>query len=270
MSRKIFVLCCLLIISTYGLQAKNKNYNEPYQSTVQVKILAGVNLPVTNLLKGLETDYLLQYDDRSFYWQAASTTLFFHRHWGVEFNYQASLSNYIDQRESRFKDWAYQQYNDNYYVQASTSALSKGDMNYSDRYFLGDIHRGYLGMVYRFESGKFYVYPKLGIGIMSFKIEYGSIHLKEKKSNNEFEIYYSGPTGGNNMFTLAASTSFGYKLFNRMYINADIMFSYFRTDFTIKKTFSDLNTKEELTEYINYTQNNYPLSLGVGLIFVFY
>jgi hypothetical protein len=104
---------------------------------------------MTKLFQGTETDYLFQYDDNSYYWQIISISYFFHKHWGVEFNYQAGTSSRIKERGDNFIANMRSEYSDNYYANPSTGAL------YNNGFFEGDISRGYLGAIYRFETNKF-------------------------------------------------------------------------------------------------------------------
>ncbi len=237
-----------------------------YKSKWQTKALFGANIPITTLFKGTDTDYLLQYDDHSYYWQILSLTYFFSKHWGVEFNYQSGTSNGVRNRADHFIANMQSEYSDKYYVSPSTGA------SYEESDFFGaGIQRGLFGVVYRLETDKFYAYPKFAIGVTSFGSDWGEIGLKEKNTNNEYKVFYSDAKSSvsNDYFTLAPSVSFGYKLFKRLYVNADIMLSYYRSGIVYEKEFSDLYTKENtIEEHINYKKNVFTLSLGAGVIFV--
>jgi len=226
---------------------------------------------MTKLLQGAETDYLLQYDDNSYYWQTLSITYFFHKHWGLEFNYQAGTSGRIRQRGENFTAIMQSEYNDKYYVSPGTGAL------YDDfNFFSGDISRGYLGVIYRFETNKFYAYPKFAIGVTSFYTDWGGADLKEKNSNIEHRISYLNErrrtTGASatsaDHFTLAPSVSFGYKIAKRFYFNADIMLSYYKTNIIYEKSMTNLYTNERTVEQLDYRKGISTLSFGAGLIFV--
>ena len=117
------------------------------------------------------------------------------------------------------------------------------------------------------------MYPKLSFGLYSFDTNCGYVYLKEKNSNYEYKISYSDgkkPSGGgsNNYFTLTPSVSFGYKLFHRLYLNADIMLSYFKTDIVFEKEFTNLYTNKKTVEYFDYKKDIYTLSFGAGIIYV--
>ncbi|MDR1583753.1 MAG: hypothetical protein LBS55_10960 [Prevotellaceae bacterium] len=268
MIRKLCILFSfgILSFSVYGQDSL------AYKSKWQTKILIGTNIPITKLFQGAETDYLFQYDDNSYYWQILSISYFFHKHWGLEFSYQAGTSsrlrkksdnNLIIKRADNFIANMQSQYGENYYVDSGTAA------QYDDfNFFYGDIGRGFLGVVYRFETNKFYIYPKFAIGLTSFHTDWGSADLKEKNSNIESKVYYSSGKISNDCFTIAPSLSFGYKILNRLYFNVDIMFSYYKTNIVYEKEFTNLYTNESTVKYFDYKKNISTLSFGAGFIFV--
>jgi len=259
MIRKLFVLFFfgIFLFSVYGQDSL------AYKSKWQTRLLFGANIPMTKLLQGVETDYLFQYDDKSYYWQILSISYFFHKHWGLEFNYQAGTSSKIRKRNDNFIANMQAQYGDNYYVNAGTGA-AYDDFNF----FSGDFERGFLGVIYRFETNRFYVYPKFAIGLTSFYTDWGSADLKEKNSNIRSKVSYSSGNRPNDHFTLAPSVSFGYKISKRFYLNADIMFSYYKTNIVFEKEFTNLYTNEKTVAYFDYKKGISTLSLGAGLIFV--
>jgi len=265
MIRTLFIFSFVLFsFSIYGKDTL------AYKSKWQTRLLVGTNIPMIKLLQGAETDYLLQYDDNSYYWQIISVSYFFHKHWGLEFNYQAGTSSRIRQRGENFITNMQSMYSDKHYVSPRTGAI------YNNNFFEGDISRGYLGVIYRFETDKFYLYPKFAIGVTSFMTDWGSADLKEKNSNIEHSILYLNEkrraTGAlatsTDHFTLAPSVSFGYKIAKRFYFNADIIFSYYKTNIVYEKTTTNLYTSERIVEHFNYKRGISTLSLGAGLIFV--
>jgi outer membrane protein W len=258
----------LFIFFLFGLFA-NGIYGQDslaYKSKWQIRLLAGADLPITKISQGTETDNLLQFDNSSFYLQPMypiTISYFFSKHWGVEFNMQGSISRVARNRNDRFVADMQLQYGDRFYV--NTTSTGNSDLDLSDIFSI----RGFLGVIYRFETDKYYVYPKFSIGLTSFNTDRGNVNLKEKNSNNEFRITYSsGDKLFKEYFTLAPSVSFGYKISKRFFLNADIMFSHFKTNFVYEKTTTNLLTNEMSMEYFDYKKDILTLSLGVGLIFV--
>lgn len=252
------------IFFSFGLIACTAFGQAPYvyKSDWQTKALFGVNVPVTKLLQGAKIDNLLHYNDHYFYWQPISISYFFQKHWGLEINYQIGHSQRIRKRADNFKAVMQSEYSDKYYVYPTT----KDFVNTSS--FTGVIERVYLGLIFRYENDKMYVYPKLSIGVTSFCSDFGRVDLKEKNSNNEYQISYSSGERPNTFFTLAPSVSFGYKLFHRLYINADIMLSHFKTNIAFEEEFLNLYTKEKTVKYFDYKKDIFSLSFGGGLIYI--
>ena len=246
----------------------NEEKSRAYQSRWQARFLAGTNIPITRLLQGAETDYLLNFDDSSFYWQILSVSYFFHRHWGVEFSFQPMTSSRLrkNNRADNFMAYIQSIYGENYYISRRTNT------NFDNfNFFGGDFNRGFLGIVYRFETDRFYVYPRFAIGLTSFRSVWSGADLKRKNSNIEYRIRYSAGEQvwqWHEPFTFAPSVSFGYKLSNRFFLNADIMFSHFRSNIVFERTKTNLFTNESTIQHFDYRRGVSSLSLGAGLIFV--
>ena len=229
-----------------------------YKSKWQIRVLAGGNIPITKLLQGNEADYLLQYNDHSYYIQPVSASYFFHKHWGADIDLRVGGSSNIGYRTDDFIAKVQSRYGDNYFVSAETKETK------------GVFHQGYIGIIYRLETNKFYAYPALSIGGTAIYTNRWQAHLKEKNSNNEYGLFLSTKNKSSNglFFTLAPSISFGYKLSKQVFLNANIMLSYFRPNFTLEKEFVNLYTKERTMEYFNYNKDILTLGLGTGVIIV--
>ena len=244
-----------LLSSAYGQDSL------AYKSKWQIRILAGGNIPITNLLQGNYVDYLLHYNDHSYYLQILSVSYFFHKHWGIDANLvQFCSSKRIGERNDNFVASMQSKYGDKYYVNAETNDI------YED---MKSFYRANIGIIYRFETNKFYLYPKFSIGITDISTDDWQVHLKEKNSNNEYKLFFSKNNKPNYSLslTLTPSVSFGYKLSKRVFFNADIILSHFRPSFTFEKEFVNLYTKESTVEYFDYKKDIFTLSLGAGLIF---
>jgi hypothetical protein len=258
MLHKIFIslLVCIQAIQAYSQDTLR------YKSILQINPSFGFYSPLTTLLKGDATDPLLKFDDRYHYWQVLSLSFFFHKHWGITFNYQAGNAKSITKKNGQFIESMQSQYGKDYYVTPST-----GDYN-DDPKFLGDIQQGYLGVIYRLESGHFFMYPKLAIGITSFYTNWGSVFLKQKNANDVIRIFYLPNKVPHDHFTLAASASMGYKITKRVFLSLNVLSSYYKTNISYTQTTTDLNSGQSATDIINYKSNILSLGLGAGLIIV--
>lgn len=257
MQKKLLLLfiICLPAMAVLGQKKKFPSLE------FQLKPSVGYNIGLTKVLNGTPADHLLEYDDRSFYWQALSLTMFFHKHWGIEFNYQGATSRKIRHNSDRFVELMEAEYSNNYFV-TPLSGASYDNFNVIS----GDIERGYLGLIYRLESNRFYIYPKLSVGVTSFASDYGIIYLKERKSNKVVMVAYSPGKRPKDHFTLGASTAVGYKLCKWLYFNVDIQASWYKPNFSYLKTTTDLESQQTIKESINYKKNVINLGLGAGFI----
>jgi hypothetical protein len=227
----------------------------------QVKPSFGFNLPTSKLLKGDATDHLISYDDQSYYLQFIGLALFFDKHWGVEFNFQGNSSGRKSNRDQQFLQAMQTEYESNFYVTPSTGASNKGS-----NFFSGDIERGFLGVIYRLESNRFFFYPKAAIGITSFYADWGSAYLKEKNANNVVLVDYRADKIPQDHFIVAGSASFGYKFTKHLYLNVDAIFSYYKVNVSYTKTITNLNSKLSTVENINYKKGMPGVSVGAGFI----
>ena len=228
-----------------------------YKAKWQTRFLTGVNIPITKLLQDIETDYLLQYKDYSYCIELPSVSYFFHKHWGVNLNLRIGGSSKLRDRTDNFIAKVQSIYGENYFVSAETNETKEV------------FHQPFLGVIYRLETNKFYIYPTLSIGGTAIYTNYWQAHLKEKNSNNEYGLFLSKNKSSNGLFfTVATSVSFGYKLSERVFLNADVMFSHFSPSFMFEKEFVNLYTKESSVEYFDYKKDIFTLGLGAGLIIV--
>ena len=255
--KKIIVLA--LIFNSFSCvfgQQKANTYSKWY-----LKPAVGINIPFTKLLNGEITDNLFEYADNSYYWQIISGNYFFLQKWGVEFTYQGGNSHSISGRADRFNSEIVKQYGDTYFVSPSSGA------QYDDNsIFSGNIQRGYLGLVYRFEKPNYIILPKLFIGVTSFYTDWGRANLKEKGTNSVYELTYDSGKRPKDQFTLAPSIVLGYRLSERLIANIDILYSYYKTDIEFVKETRNTFTDEKTFQTIDYKKNMHTLTIGFGLI----
>lgn len=254
MRKQFFISLILSLLTLYSFSQDTMSYKSKWQT----KPTVGFNIPITKLLKGDVTDYLFGFDDHSFYWQVLSISYFFQKHWGVEFNYQPGSSKRISKRGDKFLQSMQSEYGNDYFVTPSTGASI----------FAGNIERGYMGLIYRLESKRFFIYPKISIGVTSFYTDWGEAYLKEKNSNKVITVSYSSGEIPNDFFTIAPSLTLGYKLTKRVFFNVELLTSYYKTNITYIKTTTDLNSGQSFNEETEYKRNMFNLSLGAGLIIV--
>lgn len=253
MRRRLIILCVALL----PLAQVYAQLSKPYSSRWQTRIVFGTDIPIKKFLRGDVTDYLMEYDNNSGYMQFFNSSLFVSRHWGIDAGYQIQLA-YTGNQESNFRRGMEAEYGNAYYVTTSTSGYdeSRG--------------RGNLGVIYRFESKRFMVYPKFSIGFTTFGTHGATAYLKEKNTNNIVQLKYNAKRFSSTPFTLIPSVSLGYRVANRFAVNVDIAGAYFRSNVSYTKQTQDLYTKVLSTENIAIKRSALALSVGFGIVFTIF
>lgn len=245
----IFLMVVLSAAQTYG------QFSTPYSSRWQTRLSAGVNLPITKLLKGDVTDDLVGYNNRYAYAQFLTTSVFFKKHWGVDIGIQFDMSSGRNDKRNAFERGMEATYGDAYHVTTSVS------------WPVGrDITCFYLGAIYRFESERFLIYPMFSIGYTSFDVHAGTVLLKEKNTNTIVQKTYTPRKSSMSPFTLAPSVALGYRWLNRVAVHVDIGGSYFLSDIQYTKATKDLYTQVETTDTFTNQRPVFSLRVGAGVI----
>jgi len=259
--RNIFVTILFFgIYSGHSFCQDSLNYKSKWQTRPNY----GINVPITRLLDGGRIpDNLFEYGDHSTYWQVLSVSYFFHKHWGIAINFLGMTGKNISKRAEAFLADMNSEYENNYYVTPSTGA-SYDNFNPIS----GNFERGFIGLIYRYEKKRLFIYPKISIGVSSSYTDWGKAILKQKNSNNLIEVSYDSGKRPNDHIIMAASAAFGYKLTKRFYLNSDLMTSYYKTNITFNKKTTDLNRNVSTSESFKYIKKVFTLSIGTGLIFV--
>jgi hypothetical protein len=253
MRRRLIVLCVALL----PLAQVYAQLSKPYSSRWQTRIVFGTDIPIKKFLRGDVTDYLMEYDNNSGYMQFFNSSLFVSRHWGIDAGYQIQVANTGD-REAGFQRRIETEYGDAYYVTAFISDY-------------GEIQtRGNLGVVYRFESKRFMVYPRLSLGFTTFGTNDATAYLKEKNTNNIVELKYNAKGSSRAPFTLIPSVSLGYRVLNRFAVNVDIAGAYFRSNVSYTKQTQGLYAKILSTDNLSAKRSALALSVGFGIVFTLF
>jgi hypothetical protein len=262
---RVLVFVGLFIFCAFSIKAQNSAMLPAYKDIVQLKPSYGFNFPLTKLLNNSTVDDLLEYSDNSDYLQIYGVTFFSKKHWGVELNYQAVNTHMPDNNYNRFKQKMEAAYDANFYVNTSSSA------EYGSIFpLIGQVNKGYIGLVYRYERGRFFYYPKVNLGITSFQANWGKVKLKEKNTNRYDEIMFEPNKRPVDMLFFGVSQSAGLKLNKYIYLNFDSMLGFTYTNLSYTKTQTQLASKQSTIENISYKNYLATLSAGLGLIVVLY
>lgn len=247
------------ITALFTLLFSNQSFSQEEGSAYKAKLLFkgsyGINIPFSDLNINRETDYLIEHNDKVQMIPSLSALFFINKRWGVELNLKFITIKKNVNKQEPFAQFAYDQYNENYFVNADASSYSMHDPVTT------------FGIVYRFETDKMYLYPKLAIGNTPVDLISGVIELKEKNTNNAYLVSYSGGAY-ENVFTFLPSVSAGYKFSKRFWVDFSVNASYFKADLSYTKKFTDLYTKEFQTEDIIYKKNMFDTYISLGIIYI--
>lgn len=256
------ILLSLIICLQTTVVFSQKKFFSKYDMQFNINPTAGVYVPLNRLLTGGEADNLIRYNDRSWYHQdVLSYSFFFNKHWGISLNMHWLESRKVSRQDGRFTAQMQTAYGDNYYVSDTVGG------NYSQN---RSPTIGYLGIIYKMESNRFYWYPKLSVGYNTFDAEWRIVHLKKKNSNELMEVVYQTDYIGQSSATITPSLAFGVKLTRRIYVGLEVLASYNKVNFAYTKTTTNVNTgKVEEAYIIPYKKNLWSMAFGAGITFAF-
>lgn len=243
----------LLLLTTFSNKVLSQ---EKYTSKWQLKVETGVNNPLTTMNQGEITDYFIEYSSKKKIVPSLSAIWFIRKRFGVEADLKFVYFNDSEDSSTKFKQFANNEYGENYFVNAPSHVSNN---------FIPVVS---FGLVYRLETEHFYFYPKFSIGITSFYSNWGSIDLKEKNTNNEYEIDFTQGKRAKDNFTMIPAVTMGYKLTDRFWVDLNVKTSFFRSNFTYEKTLTNLYTKEVEVEKIPYKINIFETYVSVGATYV--
>jgi len=256
--KNLINLICLLFTIVFA----NKSFSQDkdssiYTSKFQLKVEGGLNMPLTKMNQNKITDYFIEYSTDNKLVPSISAIWFLRKRFGVEADLKFTYFNDSKAAKYNFQQYISDQYGENYFTKIS-SPISNN--------FIPVVS---FGLVYRIETEHFYFYPKFSIGITSFYSNWGDIKLKEKNSNNEYEISYSQDKRAKDNFTLTPAVTMGYKLSDRFWVDLNLKTSLFRSNFTYTETRTNLYTKEVLQhEQTPYKEDIIETYISVGFTYV--
>lgn len=226
-----------------------------YKSKLLFKGSYGINIPFSDLNTNRETDYLIEHNDKVQIIPSLSALFFINKRWGVELNLKFTTLKKNAYTQEPFDQFAHDQHDENYFVTSDATSYSMHDPVVT------------FGIVFRLETDKMYLYPKLAVGNTPIDLINGKIELKEKDTNNSYLISYSGGAY-ENFFTFSPSVSAGYKFSKRFWLDFSVNASYFKADLSYTKKLTNLYTKEFQTEDIIYKKNMFDTYISVGLVYI--
>lgn len=233
-----------------------------YESKLQINPAIGGLFSTTNLFAGEAPDHLIVFNNNVGYWQVVSATYFFHRRVGVQFDVQLAglkRNNINVLRERVLNEFGA----DQYYLLDKYQGLNTSSGSYG---------RGLIGLVYRFEVGRWFFNPKMSVAFSQIRCNETTVFLKQKDSHQTYEVRFYPKTSMKGIPVYIGGLSAGYKLSSRVYIHADITANYFRSGITYYKSIRNVADGESTYETIDYDRKifQWGASIGANIVFVKY
>lgn len=200
---------------------------------------------------------LVNINNNSIYIQGLSLGFFFSKHWGIEANHQILVLQQQTQKQEQFEEHVRQQYQD-FFVSKKYGFYNGGDA----------VNKVSVGGVYRYETDKFFIHPRVGVGLAVYSAADQSFVLKEKDAHDIVQLQYN--SGQSVSFLSIASVKTGYRLRKRLGLYVHAGASYFkpRLNYIVTQTSAIQETSQTETIHFNKPIFSYNIGAGLQLSFV--
>lgn len=256
----LFWLC----LNTLLLTAQSKK--APYKKRWVLSTTIGINKASKNITNGTATDALITYEATTLAWQGLRAEYYFLKRFGIYAQVRGNgLSIPSRAKLESIYNFFQRDLSDQYYL------LNVGGTEIESVYSnkTGST-KGALGVLYRWETHRFYMSTGLGLSFHETAAFTDSFYLKEKDANAYFEVKYSKTAHrGGILGILSADLAAAYKWRHWLWIKADAAWSADRYHFTIDRTITNRNTSASTILSSRYKGNlsNFYLGLGLALVF---
>lgn len=197
---------------------------------------------MTRLLSGTITDNLLNYNDNAVIFQMPSPTYMFSSNWGIEVGLQLGFSGDFQTRVNNLNSYFEEKYAAVYFVLPANGFNHQNNAGLYNSYW-----RGMVGLVYQIEKTKYLFLSKFLIGSTDLQVTPVRSDLKERGTNDVLKLsYFPDMTRNHSFFTLSTGLTLGYKISKRTWVNFDVRYAYFKSNFSIEEKFRDPLTEETL------------------------
>lgn len=256
---KLKVLLLLLgCLYGHGILAQEGQYHSKWY----FKISTGFSAPLNRYTPAGRSDFLLSYSDASQYLQVVSATFWLTRKWGLEFSHTAHTSRLIRRQYDAFKSSLEKEYGEQFFITPSSS------LEYETGLLGGSFERIGLGAVYRIETPKFLLLPKIVYGGAMIQANWGEAILKEKDSNSLLTLNYritSDPYATHPMISTGITGL--YRLSKKFLLGLDVQYTRLKLDVAYEEELRNVFTEAVIMRPLVYKDALHSLTFGLGLIY---
>lgn len=261
--KKIIVLSLLVVISGIQVFAQDG----PYASQIAINAGLGILTPVhTTFENGQLSDKLVGYKNTMVYWQTISGSYYFRKRLGVRIDLQLGFPNNPVAQRGAFESLILQEFGRDQYYVVENPAFEP--LHSSNAYIWGTFMAG---VVYRIEGLRWYCYPRISAGYSTIGVRDRDAYLKRKNSNEIIHVSYvrNVDLSVTSSFNLLAGFSTGYKLTNRLYVNADFSLMQSESDIQFTRSVVNVSNAQTLEEStIDYPNSILNFNANIGAVLV--
>ncbi|MEM1003529.1 MAG: hypothetical protein AAGH46_12860 [Bacteroidota bacterium] len=227
-----------------------------------IRTNVGMLIPLTKLKTGAITDPLIEYENRSIYWQAVNVNVFFN-HVGINLTLQ--ISPHIDEEDGdrQVAEALRQRFGEDYFITSNALPPLVRSIN-------ANIHP-YLGVAFTKRWKRWALIPKFQLGFTSFNINPASYSLKQKDSNRLLEVAYLYNTkrGPQANFSLMMGCITEFSLTEKLLLDFNVQYFVFKSRFFYTESIRDTFTEEIEAQEFDYRNWIHMLSIGIGVGYKF-
>lgn len=231
-----------------------------YHSKWYFKVSTGFSAPLNHYTPAGRSDFLLNYSDASAYLQFVSATFWLTRKWGIEFSHATHISHRLSQKELAFKNSLVKDYGQQFFIKPSSNLEYESGESFD---------RIWLGAVYRIETSKLLLLPKIAYGRTSLRSGFGGALLKEKGSNTLLSLDYSiaSVPPDDSQTTIITGVTGLYRLSKKILLGLDVHYTHMKLDIAYEEELRNVFTEAVITRPLVYKDALHSLTFGLGLIY---
>jgi hypothetical protein len=215
----------------------------------------GIDIPLTQLKTGMLTDELVHYSNQAFYYQPLLSGIYWNEHWGVDVIFQIRPSTVDDKGISRIEEFIQDSYGSSHFIYDQSKRMDRHSIN----------ERPLIGLCYRIQRNRWLSTAKMYVGSTSIQLNGYTFDLKEHNTNLYKKVTFEPKEVLVEPVTWAFGLSQNYYLTKRLSLRFDMMYSFFKSNFELTETHTNLFTTHSDTKIYSYNKGIHNLSLGIGL-----
>lgn len=230
-----------------------------YHSKWYFKVSTGFSAPLNHYTPAGRSDFLLNYSDASAYFQFISATFWLTRKWGVEFFHAIHTSQFLTQQDIVFKSSLENEYGQQFFIKPVPYLQNESG---------GIFDRIWLGTVYRIETPKLLLLPRIAYGGTRLRSGMGGVFLKEKDGNTLLTLDYRNTAEVDKDHpTIITGVTGLYRLSKKFLLGLDVHYTHLKLNLEYEEQLRNVFTDQTFSRSLFYKDSLHSLTFGLGLIY---